>query len=55
MNQATYPPVIKHGIGKSPMNGGFNRNITDFYGPFSIAMFDDTGGYLDKPLELHGV
>ena len=26
--------------GKSPMNGGFDRNITYFYGPFSIAMLD---------------
>ena len=23
-----YPPVIKHGNGKSAMNGGFDRNIT---------------------------
>ena len=35
-----YHLVIKHSNGKSCMNGGFNRTSTDFYGPFSIAMFD---------------
>ena len=37
-----YPPVIKHGNGKSPMNAGFTRKFIVTYrcGPFSIAMFD---------------
>ena len=39
-----YPLVIKHGWFENPrINGGFNRNITAFYGPFSIAMFDYQG------------
>ena len=34
-----YPPVIKHGNGKSSRNGGFNgKSLTN--GPFSFAMFD---------------
>ena len=32
-----YPLVVKHGNGTSLLNGGFNRNITCFYGSFSIA------------------
>ena len=27
------------------VNGGSNRKITDVYGPFSIAMFDDQKVY----------
>ena len=40
------PLAIKHGNGKSPINGngGFKRKSL-INGPFSIAMFDDTGGY----------
>ena len=30
---------------KPELNGGLNRKTTDFYGPCSIAMFADTGGY----------
>ena len=39
--------VIKHGNGQSPMNGGFDRKITGFYGPWLPArhVTDDTGGY----------
>ena len=37
-----YPLVIKHGNGKSPMNGGFIVLIGKslISGPFFIAMFD---------------
>ena len=37
--------------GKSPMNGGFDRKIIDFYGPFSIAMFDYRRVYQEKGLD----
>ena len=30
-----YPPVLKHGNGQFPRNGGLNRKIIDFYGSFS--------------------
>ena len=35
-----YPPVIKHGTGKSPMNESFSRKITDQWCIFQQAMFD---------------
>ena len=35
-----YPLVIKHGHGKSTMNGGFYSKKTLINCPFSIAMFD---------------
>ena len=41
-----YPLGIKHGNGKSTINGGSSSKIIDFYGPFSIAIFDDTGGHI---------
>ena len=40
-SEQQYPLVIKHGNGKSPMNGGLNRRITKKkWSKFSIAMFD---------------
>ena len=39
IEQKLYPLVIKHGSGKSPINGGFNRKSM-INGPFCIAMFD---------------
>ena len=40
-----YPPVIKHGNGKSPMNRDLIRNITDKWSIFQPAMLDETRGY----------
>ena len=44
-----YPLVMKHGNGKSPLNGGFNRKITDKWSVF-VAMFDyrRVSNFLDK-------
>ena len=36
----TYPLVIKHGNGKSPVDKGFNKKITDKWSIFQHAMFD---------------
>ena len=33
--------------GKSPINGGVNKTITDFYGPFSSQPSLITGGYVN--------
>ena len=44
----TYPWVIKHGNGKSHVNGGFNGKIIHEWWIFQHAMFDDTGGYEKK-------
>ena len=38
--------VIKHGSGKSPMNGGLIKKITYKWSIFQHAMFDKTGGQL---------
>ena len=41
-SQQQYPLVIKHGNGKSPMNGGVNRKITYFYYKFLWTIFPQT-------------
>ena len=49
-----YPPVIKHGNGKSPLNGGFDRKIMDFYDPWLPARHgaDETGGQPQKTIDI---
>ena len=38
--KSAYPLVIKHGNGKSPVNGSFNRQISYKWSIFQPAMFD---------------
>ena len=40
-----YPLVIKHGNGKSPWNGGFNRKLTDKWSIFHCHVWLIIGGY----------
>ena len=45
-----YPLVIKHGNGKSPVNGGLRKELIN--GPFSIAMLDYLRVYLLSEITL---